>query len=540
MTFPLIQRNSTWGRLVLYSPLLLILLSVWLLNTFTPWAFDDWCYQYIWGTPNRINRVSDIVDSQYTHYFTQNGRVVAQSIEQFFVSITPKWFFNICNSISFACFILLLSRLTPKNIGVFESISIAAITSITLYPSFNECFLWSSGSCNYLWSATLFLLFHFLLFKSVGSHNNIVQLPLSLLVGILCGWTHEAIVLPAFVGYAVSFFICKVKLTRRQSFQFIGFMIGALLLVVSPGSLHRLSNSGNNTHSLSTAILSFISILGSLRIFWLMIIITSFSMIRQRTSIKQIVRNFPFELIALLFAFLFVVASGARYPRAYFGIELFSLIFLMRSIPNYLFLTKSQLWIANIALFLLLIPVLIEAKSSHNEALRLEEKAQKTKDGLIGFYEHPLGCWAKRFIQLNHISQYDEFYDGFIADAESNMYWRRGFNKDTILLLPQLFIEKAQNEPGLFNEWNDLDSLPFYAKLITNNSNQYKTATFLLKRNDDIPLIFQPIAKYFNRYTTTDIKTDKIAEISIQRRKFIVVKKNDIVDDRVVDIKLNP
>ena len=48
----------------------------YLMNVWTPFHADDWHYCFIYGTTQPIRTIGDILTSQYTHYFEQNGRFI--------------------------------------------------------------------------------------------------------------------------------------------------------------------------------------------------------------------------------------------------------------------------------------------------------------------------------------------------------------------------------------------------------------------------------------------------------------------------------
>lgn len=78
--------------------ILLIIISgiiFYLLNHFTPLYSDDWHYNFIYGTFENINNLSDIIKSQYIHYFKVNGRFIPHFIIQLFDGILGKELFNI-------------------------------------------------------------------------------------------------------------------------------------------------------------------------------------------------------------------------------------------------------------------------------------------------------------------------------------------------------------------------------------------------------------------------------------------------------------
>ena len=88
-----------WGYL------LIIGIIFYLMNYFTPFYQDDFHYGFITGTSERIETIVDILKSQYTHYFTTNGRFIPHFFVQFFDGIASKQYFNLINSLVFITYI---------------------------------------------------------------------------------------------------------------------------------------------------------------------------------------------------------------------------------------------------------------------------------------------------------------------------------------------------------------------------------------------------------------------------------------------------
>lgn len=97
--------------------ILLIIISgiiFYILNHFTPLYSDDWHYNFIYGTFENINSLSDIIKSQYIHYFKVNGRFIPHFIVQLFDGILGKELFNIFNTIAFIFFLLLSTHFVKE------------------------------------------------------------------------------------------------------------------------------------------------------------------------------------------------------------------------------------------------------------------------------------------------------------------------------------------------------------------------------------------------------------------------------------------
>lgn len=223
-----------------------------LLNYFTPLAGDDFQYQNIFGSQERIGSLADIVQSQWKHYFTWGGRSVVHTIDQFFL-MYDKMAFNIANTIVFLLFVLLIYKCVYPN-GI--SNSFLALEYIALWfciPGVGTSIVWQTMSCNYLWGSTmvlaLFLPYRFLLNSdsragqaSQPLWKNILLAVLMLPAGLLAGWSIEAGGAMLLAGIVLILFWQKRGSRRIAAWEITG-LLGALagyaLLILAPGNYAR-------------------------------------------------------------------------------------------------------------------------------------------------------------------------------------------------------------------------------------------------------------------------------------------------------------
>lgn len=210
------------------------------LNIFTPLIADD--YSYSLG----IQSVYDILVSQYNQYFTWGGRCVAHFLAQFWL-LLGKPVFNAANTVVYVFFISLLQfHITGKikiNPAVFLLIN---IFFWFLVPAWGQNFLWLDGSCNYLWTTAIILLF--LVPFRKRQDNSGFNLPMPLLfpfflLGILAGWGNEnsgAAVLFLLIAYFAVKIVKRKRIVVFEVLGAIGFLIGFSLLIAAPGNYIRL------------------------------------------------------------------------------------------------------------------------------------------------------------------------------------------------------------------------------------------------------------------------------------------------------------
>ncbi|MBQ9441553.1 MAG: hypothetical protein IJU55_00885 [Selenomonadaceae bacterium] len=228
------------------------------MNLITPFIADDISYAFIWdgehkgnllddiGPRERINSFTDILISQYSHYFWWGGRTVAHIIVQFF-SWVGKSYFDVLNVLIFCAFVFLIFKiatgLTLREMNKkFLLFIILAIYFLS--PSWVLTSVWMTGSINYMWMVTLELLF-ILPFAIKYRDKNFNPPKFFVIVmavlGLLAGWSIEP---GASVTLFVTFFAI-IKFWREknlQSWMTVGFLflfIGFLFLVLAPGNIAR-------------------------------------------------------------------------------------------------------------------------------------------------------------------------------------------------------------------------------------------------------------------------------------------------------------
>ncbi len=245
-----------------YLPLLLtFFLFFYVFNYFTPMAFgDDYVYSFVWeGHPmyeplseqvRRLSSFNDLFASQWSHYFTGNGRTVSHIIAQFFLW-TSKDVFNVFNALISVLLIIEIYWCANKGIVSFDfrvgrlSWIFFALWAFT--PGFSPVFFWLSGACNYLWSAVLLLGFllpfvrKYYFFKEKVANNRWFHFAMTVF-GIVAGWTNENS-----ICWVILFLLLFIYVNRKSGETEVwmitglaGLLVGYSLLILAPGNVSRL------------------------------------------------------------------------------------------------------------------------------------------------------------------------------------------------------------------------------------------------------------------------------------------------------------
>ena len=220
-------------------------LLLFLLNSFSPYVYDDLSYRYIWGTTERVKSVSDVIRSQMDHYVTWGGRSVAHTIGQLFLISDSKLLFNIMNSIIYLIHLCLIVKIGIRNRETrFSDHLYAFILTWFGYAKWGEISLWLIGSCNYLWTTTFLLSFMYLILSD-DSEYSFPRTLLFIIVGVLAGWTNENSA-PAVLVFSVIYLVLQKKRPSVQSAMGIAALtIGMIVMILAPGNFVRMDSFDN-------------------------------------------------------------------------------------------------------------------------------------------------------------------------------------------------------------------------------------------------------------------------------------------------------
>ncbi len=226
------------------------------LNLITPLWSDDYVYRYVFDAryyyDESFSRLvaswRDIVDSQVAHYLCTNGRAVAHTLAQTFLSVGHNVLWSVVNSLCFLAVGWLAWRFAAYSSKGGRALHPWAgyLLTLALYwlvlPHHGQLFFWLTGSCNYTWAALLVVAFLNLWLLPTPRALGWLLYP----VALLAGNSNEALS----IGLSLSLLACVVFKHRELGLrQFVGlacFLIGTASNVFSPGAAARLEMAGES------------------------------------------------------------------------------------------------------------------------------------------------------------------------------------------------------------------------------------------------------------------------------------------------------
>lgn len=201
-------------------------------------------------TAERISGFSDVLKSQWSHYLTGNGRLLAHMLVQFFLW-QGKNLFNIVNSIVFVLLLLEIYWISDKGKVSFKYLKAGTLSGIffslwAFTVNFSGVFLWVSGACNYLWMTVLLLSFILLYIRKYYQINEAITHAsygkyLIFFWGVLAGWTNENTVCWIIIILGLWLFKNRKEpgIEAWMWYGLAGLCTGYVLLVFAPGNIVR-------------------------------------------------------------------------------------------------------------------------------------------------------------------------------------------------------------------------------------------------------------------------------------------------------------
>lgn len=226
---------------------LLVFGMMYILNYNYPLFLDDYVYSFIYLSDKRVESVTDILESQYIHYFAHGGRNVVHFICQFLLMLNFSWT-SILNTAAYVVFIYLIYLIVNKKNKLNPVLFFLCHVLVWfLQPGFCQAVLWKTGSANYLWGMLIVLMFiypYYNYYRNSNTSNNIFKVVLFLFAGIIAGWTNENISI-ALISYIVGLILLlkieKIVIPKWTISGLIGVIMGCAIMFLAPGNYERMS-----------------------------------------------------------------------------------------------------------------------------------------------------------------------------------------------------------------------------------------------------------------------------------------------------------
>ena len=500
---------------------------MYLLNRFSPMCCDDWHYVFIFGTLEPISSLKDIFVSQYHHYLQFNGRLPVHVLVQLFDGLLGKAVFNVFNAMMFALCLWALARVTKSDKkDYYKVMSVAFAVLFLVMPGFKDVFLWLSGSINYLWVGTALLLFHHLLERE--TMPRWAYLPLALFA-LVCGWSNEAFVIGLAPAYFIYYLILhRERLRPHRLWMLGGFFIGACLLVFSPAALHRASLTGR-----PSSLLICLYYMRYIRLTLIVVLVVVVMAFINRRWLVSWIRREQVLLLAVFIETVFLMMIGIDAVHSHYGIELFSLVILLRLVPWHS-ISNMVVSVMNLAVLVFAACVLPMAHRCYDVCQQELEQASKS-ELVVTRYLYP-DSWLQRYF-LDYSCQ--KFKDEKVYGYDT--FLNRYFGHD-VLFLPEEFVSDLERNTSRYStHWRTNGAMPFYAKRVNEADAEWEEAVLTYSPSHQFDRLPAMLARLCNRLAgyKTEVRENKLQGVTVKGGQFILVpRRYPEQDERLLSIRL--
>lgn len=312
------------------------------------WLGDDIDYMFriktaIWDSWGFIGSPADLVRSQWNHYLFVNGRVVAHILVQLFCGVFGQTAFALCNGAVWYVFLHLIAtgvhpgsftshpRLFARDRAKESFSSSLTVATLALLSFITK--MMPTTQIGYIWMFTIILLWLSLYYSDrCSTPAGIILLTL---FGIIAGNAQEALSIGVCVMLAVTIFsrwreiFSNRKSALRALIPAIGFFAGVATDCFSPSTLHRAVSYADTVSVCDSLLFAVVALRG----FWLMLVISAFMIATRKLSFRHFVKDNLPCVLAIACLFLFNLAIGIKSNRQLFGIELLSILLMLRILP---------------------------------------------------------------------------------------------------------------------------------------------------------------------------------------------------------------
>lgn len=413
------------------------------------WYYSDnypmaFCFQMDGVNLQRpVRGIADVVQSQYFHYLTQHGRIVTEGLVQYLISFRERHLFDIFNTLMFVSFVYLI--LLHARQRCWSAAVIVTALLLALMRAFGEVFLWLSGSVNYLWVGCLTLailhVFQQHLTASQQEKGWLYAVP-----AFLVGSMQEAFSIGVSAAFVVILAIQWRKHQRPSTTALaiaIGYMLGMLFCVCSPGNWQRAQDNVFNGHY--NIGYSVLHVLLGLRIFWLLVVVVVVQLLNGRLKIRHLLHGNVLMLSAIIFQLLFLMLIGrGAEARGLFAVELFSLIVLLRLMDVR---ARTTTFAALAVSLLIYLPVLHATWCNHRATQAFLHELEGS-EGLVFFDAPDYADWQWHYLGSKLII--DHRCHLFHAEAA---FYGKG---DGIMVLPSRLLDELFLTSSLISPQNEV------------------------------------------------------------------------------------
>ena len=227
-----------------------VVVGFYMLNAVIPLLADDLPYGYYFPDhvvtdyserfAREFTSVREIFESQWNHYFYQNGRCIAHFFVQLFCWGEHKDIYNVFATVLFAFYVLTFGKLCfpTQRMGQNIVASVACFGLLLFYlEEPNILYNGIAFGCGYLYSGAIWMVFVYLLCHRRTSEKwrNVILIGMA----AFAGWSNESLSIPFSAATLVWAYLNRETLRKSDYIALTLCYVATVVMVLAPGNFLR-------------------------------------------------------------------------------------------------------------------------------------------------------------------------------------------------------------------------------------------------------------------------------------------------------------
>lgn len=456
-----------------------------------PTLNDDMVYRFMWSSDVQaevrpISSLTDLLHSQWEHYFVINGRFPVHILAQVCLAFVPAVVVQVVNTALFVVLIHLCTLFIGNRNRLFTAVMTVSLLFM-VFSGFRTTMLWSLGAFNYLWVLvsvlTLLLWLHKINEQPLSLHHWLLS-PLAL----FAGWSHEALSLPLSVAIVCFLFVNRKTLRRAVTPYLLWFLVGTALCLLSPGIISR---SAEGISLMSRMLSAAMNCLFNIRVLWLLLIFLLIYWRRDRSFLHQHIRENVYTYVALTASFGITLLCGTSLERVAFFTDFMAMLLLLKVVGTKMPDQWSRaVMVAAIALMLVsYVPAYVVRQENKDMWQNMEQQMKEPGREFIAVQLPQNGQNAViDYFREHYVIPSAEFgfYCVYMAFDATDINMRcaaRLYNKPSLTFLPADVVSRIESDSTAYTTYETDKNNRLYVWRLSENR-PVRSVKFILNEED--------------------------------------------------------
>lgn len=429
-----------------------------------PTMNDDMNYHFMFKMDmndcvTAIKSVSDLLQSQWAHYFTVNGRMPVHLLAQTMLVFVPAWVYQLLNALLFVFLIYICVKWLEcsQNSRLFGAVTILFLL-LFVVKDVKTTFLWSLGAFNYLWVLVTTMCFLLWLrhVEKLPFHKHYIYFSP---IAIIIGWSHEGLSLP--LSIAFTYYLWQNRkglLNNNLTFFLLFYIIGSLMIIISPAVWMRASEGITMK---SRLISGCINILFNVRIGWLLLISLLVVWKSKPDFLRYTIINHRYVYVAWIAAMGIVLICGTNIDRVPFYADFIAMLLLLNIwIPLIQERWQKRLKMVFCGIMILcFVPVMMIRKGNYERWQSIEKQLNDSRRELISVpVEKKSNLLSVEYLKQRFVlSSVDfGFYSVYMAFDKNDLNMRCAasyYNKSEVVFLPEDVVRRILTDSTAYKHY---------------------------------------------------------------------------------------